>query len=209
MLRCIVGALLIGAVGFLSASLHAQGVFKKPSPGEVYKEYMQIISVGSDDWRVTDPNINTTTYPAAAAFLPNPTLYIDIDDLDGATRAEALFSVWGGHIGTSGKKVSFNGNSWITIPELATTPTDPYNYIHQAMIGSMSRCLISTPDRIRSRGQTRGSSARTALAGDSSDGIQLSSASTMILPARRMSPGALRLRGAALRSGTIPRYPFR
>ena len=134
-LRCMLGAIVVGAVGFLSVDLHAQGIFKHPSPGEVYKEYMQIISVGSNDWRVTDPNVNLSTYPAAAEFLPNPTLYIDIDDLDGATRAEALFDIWGGHIGTSGKKVSFNGNNWITIPELQTTPTNPYNYIHQAMIG--------------------------------------------------------------------------
>jgi hypothetical protein len=46
-----------------------------------------------------------------------------------------LFSLWGGHIGTSGKKVSFNGNSWISIPELQPTPGDGYNYIHQAMVG--------------------------------------------------------------------------
>ena len=135
LLRCLLGAIVVGAAGFLSADLHAQGVFKKPSPGEIYKEYMQIISVGSNDWRVTDPTINLETYPAASEFLPNPTLYIGIDDLDGATRAEALFDIWGGHIGTTGKQVSFNGNSWITIPELQTPPTDPYNYLHQAIIG--------------------------------------------------------------------------
>jgi hypothetical protein len=113
----------------------SQTSFKKPAPGEVYKEYVQIIDVGTDDWRVTDPNIDLGSYPQAAAFLPNPTLSIAIDDLSGAIRAEALFSLWGGHIGTSGKKVSFNGHSWISIPELQTPPPEAYDYINQAMIG--------------------------------------------------------------------------
>ena len=129
------GAVLIGAVLLLSAKLHAQGVFRQPLPGEVYKEFAVTVSLGNDDWRVTDPNINLTTYPAAAAFLPNPSISFTIDDLDQATKAEALFALWGGHIGTTGKKVAFNGNAWITIPELTSTPTAGYNYIHQAMIG--------------------------------------------------------------------------
>ncbi len=116
-------------------SATSQGIFTQPGPGAVYKEYVQFIDVGSDDWRVTDPNIDLGTYPQAAPFLPNPTLSIEVDDLSSAIRAEALFSLWGGHIGTAGKKVSFNGNAWISIPELQTTPGDGYNYIHQAMIG--------------------------------------------------------------------------
>ncbi|MCC6396332.1 MAG: T9SS type A sorting domain-containing protein [Bacteroidetes bacterium] len=125
----------MGAALLLSAKLHAQGVFRQPLPGEVYKEYAVTVSLGNDDWRVTDPNINLTTYPAAADFLPNPVMSFTIDDLDQATKAEALFALWGGHIGTTGKKVAFNGNAWITIPELTSTPTAGYNYIHQAMIG--------------------------------------------------------------------------
>jgi hypothetical protein len=132
-IRAVIRMLIATVV--LAVPVSAQTSFKKPAPGEVYKEYMQVISTGNDDWRVTDPNIDLGVYPAAADFLPNPVLSITIDDLAGATRAEALFSIWGGHIGTSGKKVSFNGNSWISIPEVTTPPTTGYNYIHQAMIG--------------------------------------------------------------------------
>ena len=66
---------------------------KQPAPGEVYKEYVQVISVGNDDWRVTDPNIDLGVYPQAAPFLPNPTLSISIDDLAGATQGRG--SVFG------------------------------------------------------------------------------------------------------------------
>ena len=128
-------AFVMAAIVLTPVSATSQGIFTQPAPGEVYKEFVQIIDVGSDDWRVTDPNIDLGTYPQAGAFLPNPTLSIAVDDLSGATRAEALFSLWGGHIGTYGKKVSFNGNSWIDIPELQTTPGDGYNYISQAMVG--------------------------------------------------------------------------
>ena len=127
--------LVLIATAGLAVTASAQTSFKQPAPGEVYKEYVQVIDVGSDDWRVTDPNIDLGVYPQAAPFLPNPTLSIDIDDLAGATRAEALFSLWGGHIGTSGKRVSFNGNNWIDIPELETPPAPAYNYIYQAMVG--------------------------------------------------------------------------
>jgi hypothetical protein len=92
-----------------------------------------------DDWRVTDPNINLSVYPAAAPFLPNPTLSLFVDDLSGATRAEAVMNIWGGHIGTTGKKISFNGNSWIDIPEFGSGNGIPgghdgYNYITEADI---------------------------------------------------------------------------
>ena len=65
----------------------------------------------SEQWRVTDPNVNTTTYPAAADFLPNPEIPLTVDDLDGAIRAEATMIIWGGHISTYGKYVCFNGNA--------------------------------------------------------------------------------------------------
>ena len=69
-------------------------------------------------WRVTDPNINLTTYPQAAGFLPNPQVPLTISDLAGAVRAEAVITMWGGHISTYGRKLRFNGNSWINIPDL-------------------------------------------------------------------------------------------
>lgn len=106
-----------------------------PQPGDVYKEFARVMT--GDDWRVTDPNINLSVYPAAAPFLPNPTLSLSVDDLSGATRAEAVINIWGGHVGTSGKKIRFNGNSWIDIPEFGAGNGIPgghdgFNYITQA-----------------------------------------------------------------------------
>ncbi len=86
---------------------------------------------GSPDWRVTWPDVNTTQYPEAAGYLPNPVLSLNIDDLQNATRAEAVITMWGGHVGTSNKQARFNGNGWITIPELETTPTSGQCYTSQ------------------------------------------------------------------------------
>jgi hypothetical protein len=88
---------------------------------------------------VTDPNINLTVYPQAAAYLPNPSLNLSVGDLQGATRAEAVITMWGGHIATIGRKVRFNGNDWINIPDLDTSNGIPagqlgYNYLHQVMV---------------------------------------------------------------------------
>lgn len=134
-LRVVLPLLLIAVMCVGPADLQAQGYFKQPPANSVYKEYVQVIDANTNDWRVTDPNIDLGTFPAAGEFLPNPTLTIDIDDLQGAIRAEALFSLWGGHVATVEKRVSFNGNGWIGIPELATTPTDPLNYLYQSMVG--------------------------------------------------------------------------
>jgi len=60
-------------------------------------------------------NVSLTLYPQAAPFLPNPSVDIGISDLTGARRGEAVISMWGGHVGTTGKKIRFNGNSWIAI----------------------------------------------------------------------------------------------
>ena len=106
-----------------------------PQPGDIYKEFARVMN--GDDCRVTDPNINLSTYPQAAPFLPNPTLSLSVDDLSGATRAEAVINIWGGHVGTTGKKIRFNGNAWITIPEFGPGTAYPrghdgFNYITQA-----------------------------------------------------------------------------
>jgi hypothetical protein len=109
-------ALLIASA--FTTGAYGQVVFTQPQPGDIYREYSRVMETSTDDWRVTDPN---ASHPGAAAFIPNPVLAIDIDDLQGAVRAELLIAMWGGHIGTTGKMVRFNGNSWITIPELNTT----------------------------------------------------------------------------------------
>ncbi|MBK7260182.1 MAG: carbohydrate binding domain-containing protein [Ignavibacteriae bacterium] len=125
--------LLLLLVAALPLATTAQYLMS-PQPGDVYKEFMRTMS--GDDWRVTDPNINLDVYPQAGAFLPNPTLDLDVDDLSGAVRAEAIVNIWGGHVGTAGKKIRFNGNGWIDIPELGggngiPDGHDGFNYISQ------------------------------------------------------------------------------
>jgi hypothetical protein len=112
--------LLIALTLMLCSGVTAQVYFPYPPPGSVYKEFISTFDLGNESWRVNDPNIDLGVYPQAGAFLPNPTLYLTVDDLSGATSAEALLVIWGGHVGTTDKRVSFNGNSWITIPELNT-----------------------------------------------------------------------------------------
>jgi hypothetical protein len=109
-----------------------------PQPGDVYREFYRAMPPSSTEaWRVTDPNVSLNLYPQAAPFLPNPSIDIGISDLTGAVRAEAVISMWGGHVGTAGKKIRFNGNSWITIPELGSQNGIP--------AGHNGECYISGP----------------------------------------------------------------
>lgn len=64
--------------------------------------------------RVTDPN---ATNQGAKKYLPNKVNTIQLYDLDRAIDAEVCIEQWGGHVGTSDKKMSINGKEWITIPE--------------------------------------------------------------------------------------------
>ncbi len=90
-----------------------------PKPGDVYKEYTVVTPGSKLGWVIIDPN---ATNKGAAKYLPNQTYNINIDDLDGAIRAEAMVDRWGGHAGTADKRIKFNGNNWIQVPELTTTP---------------------------------------------------------------------------------------
>lgn len=114
-------AVLIGAV----AAVAQIG----PQPGEVYREYKRTIREGSS-WRVTDP---ATRQTRAHRHLPNAVLPLAIDDLEHAVRAEALIDRWGGHAGTTVKRVRFNENTWIFLPELETAPPGhpPERYQYQ------------------------------------------------------------------------------
>jgi hypothetical protein len=99
--------------------LGAQVQFRVPQTGDVYKEFSRVMEPGTyKDWRVTDPNYTYGGSPGPGDFLPNSVLDLTIDDLTGAISAEAVITIWGGHVGTTGKKIRFNGNSWISIPEL-------------------------------------------------------------------------------------------
>ncbi len=116
---------LFGLVLIMNGSvLTAQ---KGPQPGDIYKEYAVNLKTGNN-WRVTDP---TVTREDAKEFLPNPVLNLNIDDLQGAIRAEALIDVWGGHVGTTDKQFRFNGNGWIELPELPGISFNPECYMSQ------------------------------------------------------------------------------
>ncbi len=97
------------------------------TPGSVYREYATH-NVGGINWRVTDPD---ATAEGAKEFLPNPILSIEVDDLKGAIRAEALLDRWGGHLKTTDKQIRFNGNDWIRVPEISTTPSSAEYYYSQ------------------------------------------------------------------------------
>jgi len=100
-----------------------------PEPGDIYREYRKGLKTG-DNWRVTHPRAGAS---GAKEFLPNPELKIEIEDLEGAVRAEVVIDRWGGHPGTSNKRVRFNGNDWIALPELTTVPegSNPTCYMYQ------------------------------------------------------------------------------
>lgn len=90
-----------------------------PKPGDIYKEYTVVPPGKKLGWVVFDVN---ATNKGAHKYLPNKTYHINIEDLDGAIRAEVLIDRWGGHAGTADKRIKFNGNKWIRLPELTTTP---------------------------------------------------------------------------------------
>ncbi len=107
-------------------SVFAQFNSLNPQSGQVYKEFY--ITNYGNRWRVTDPE---TTSTQAQAYLPNPVIQFNIDDLTDAIRAEVVLDVWGGHPGTTEKQIRFNGQEWINVPELLTTPTNGQCYMQQ------------------------------------------------------------------------------
>jgi hypothetical protein len=95
---------------------HAQ-FLASPQPGDIFKEFTRVISTANCNTCVTDPN---TQLASAQANLPNDLLNITISDLQGAIRAELVIDYNIGHVGTTNKRIRFNGNAWITMPELGT-----------------------------------------------------------------------------------------
>ena len=95
---------LFGVIAFFGC-LAIQPAFaqflESPRVGEVYEDF--VIAPSGDQYRVTDPDAGAA---GAQEFKPNPILNLNIDDLEGATRAEAIFNAWGGHVGTSQKAFS-------------------------------------------------------------------------------------------------------
>ncbi len=130
-LRLCLLALGLLAVTIGATPAVAQGL-RSPEPGSVYRDYTLTID-GGQNWRVTDPGATNAGSPgnSPADFLPNPEFTLDIADLAGALRAEAIIDLWGGHVGTTNKRFRLNGNAWVTIPELDNTPSPGQCYTQQ------------------------------------------------------------------------------
>jgi hypothetical protein len=109
--------------GVLLLALLAVGGHANPGPGDVFREYVwKGPWVNAGNWqRVTDPQAG---HAGAAVFLPNPVNRVTIGDLSGAVAVEVYIEQWGGHAGTSEKRLRLNGGEWIDIPEPAGIPAD-------------------------------------------------------------------------------------
>lgn len=94
-----------------------------PGPGDVFREFVwRGPFVNAGNWqRVTDPN---ASHAGAQEFLPNPVNVIRIDDLTMAIGAEVTIELWGGHAGTSNRRLRINGGDWIAIGEPPGIPGD-------------------------------------------------------------------------------------
>lgn len=107
-------SILVLALLFTQAALSQ--FLTDPQPGEVWREYSRVLT-GDKPPRVTDPNATNAT---ARTYLPNPVNSLTLGSMSNVVRAEFVASIWGGHVGTTGKKFRFNGGPWITIPEMGT-----------------------------------------------------------------------------------------
>jgi hypothetical protein len=113
-----------------------QRIFRHPQPGEVYKEYVRMMDLGTKEWRVNWP---LATDPRAIADFPNAVMDLNVDDLQNVTRAELIIDLWGGHAGTIDKQIRFNGKNWLNVPDLTTVPGSAECYV------SMRNVTIDIP----------------------------------------------------------------
>jgi hypothetical protein len=107
---------------------------------DVFREYRwngpwKTIDCPYVNWqRVTDPGTN---HDGAKKYLPNPVNTVAIDDLRDALRAECCIEQWGGHAGTSDKKIRINGHGWIEIPEspyMGSERPESYQYMRYPVV---------------------------------------------------------------------------
>ncbi len=88
-----------------------------PGPGDIFREYKWRPDT---KWqRVTGPKVKE---PRARKHLPNSINKVNIDDLDGAVKAEVYIEMLLCHSGTVGQKIRVNKKAWLPIPESAYIP---------------------------------------------------------------------------------------
>lgn len=100
-----------------SSLLAAVGGSADPAIGAVFREYLW--TPAGKFARITGENPRAEP---ARAFLPNPILRLDIDDLAAAVRAEVGVELLQSHPGTRHKRVRLNGGPWHPIPEPSAIP---------------------------------------------------------------------------------------
>lgn len=100
-----------------------------PQPGDVFKEYTY-------SKEITPKPAGTFTSEGKFSKTRVERRYVvdlNIDDLEGATRAEMIVEYWGGHIGTSEQKFSVNGGAHHHVAHPTNTPTRFEAYYRQVM----------------------------------------------------------------------------
>ncbi len=103
----------------------ATSVCADPGPGDIFRELPMRIPFWQ---RVTDPDATAS----GANDFPNTVNRKLIEDLQGAVRAEIHLEMWGGHAGTSDKRLRVNGGSWISIPDPEAIPGDSGRAEHES-----------------------------------------------------------------------------
>jgi len=127
----MIKSLLLGLVTWSCAILV---VAAQPRPGDIFREYHYTAETIFE----LDPGSKRTD----AKLLKRRSIShrernLDIYDLEDAIRAELALELWGGHVGTSGQKFRLNGGSWVEIPQIQGTPTDPHCYF-RTLLGSVN-----------------------------------------------------------------------
>ena len=88
---------------YTSASTTEIRSFDGPEPGDVYREYKAVTGPWPG-WAIIDPKPG---HKGKQQYLPNTEAFIEVGNLEEALRAEVLVDRWGGHVGTSRKKIRF------------------------------------------------------------------------------------------------------
>jgi len=99
-------------------------VMSQPLPGDVFREYHMIKggSGGDPEKAYADKNL---VYVVAADGYTTGTRTFENIDAQNATKAEIVLMYWGGHVGSSNRRMWFNESSAMPLPIPENTPGNP------------------------------------------------------------------------------------